>query len=153
MKFTVNDSMSIETEDLLKGKTLQIYWYLLTHGSSGIREIQKELKIPSPSTVSYHINKLVNAELVIQSESTGKYLVKSEVKNGIMGLYIKIGRKMIPRMLLYLSFFSIGSLLSLFIILFQGSVTPVEFLFLLFSLSASGIFIFETYKIWNMKPL
>ncbi|MFW9904749.1 MAG: helix-turn-helix domain-containing protein [Candidatus Thorarchaeota archaeon] len=145
--------MSIETEDLLKGKTLQIYWYLLTHGSSGIREIQKELKIPSPSTVSYHINKLVNAELVIQSESTGKYLVKSEVKNGIMGLYIKIGRRMIPRMLLYLSFFSIGSLLSLFIIFFKGNVTPVEFLFLLFSLSAAGIFIFETYKIWNMKPL
>ncbi|MFX0206847.1 MAG: helix-turn-helix domain-containing protein [Candidatus Hodarchaeota archaeon] len=145
--------MSIETEDLLKGKTLQIYWYLLTHGSSGIREIQKELKIPSPSTVSYHINKLVDAGLVIQSESTGKYLVKSEVKNGIMGLYIKIGRRMIPRMLLYLSFFSIGSLLSLSIILFQGSVTPVEFLFLLFSLIAAGIFIFETYKIWNMKPL
>jgi hypothetical protein len=145
--------MSIETEDLLKGKTLQIYWYLLTHGSSGIREIQKELKIPSPSTVSYHINKLVEAELVIQSESTGKYLVKSEVKNGIMGLYVKIGRRMIPRMLLYLSFFSIGSILSVFIIFFKGSVTPVEFLFLLFSLSAAGIFIFETYKIWNMKPL
>ena len=145
--------MSIEVEDLLRGKTLQIYWYLLTHGNSGIREIQKELKIPSPSTVSYHINKLVQAELVIQSEETGKYLVKSEVKNGIMGLYVKIGRRMIPRMLLYLSFFSIGSLISLFIILFKGSVTPVEFLFLLFSLSAAGIFIFETYKIWNMKPL
>ncbi|UCG01259.1 MAG: winged helix-turn-helix transcriptional regulator [Candidatus Heimdallarchaeota archaeon] len=145
--------MSGDTEDLLRGKTLQIYWYLLTHGSSGIREIQKELKIPSPSTVSYHINKLVQAELVIQSEKTGKYLVKSEVKEGIMGLYIKIGRKMIPRMLLYLSFFSIGSLLSILIILFKGNITPVEFLFLLFSLSAAGIFIYETYKMWNMKPL
>ena len=145
--------MSVEVEDLLQGKTLQIYWYLLTHGSSGIREIQKELKIPSPSTVSYHINKLVQAELVIQSEETGKYLVKSEVKNGIMGLYVKIGRRMIPRMLLYLSFFAIGSLLSVLIILIQGSFTAVEFIFLFFSMSATGIFIFETYKIWNMKPL
>jgi len=145
--------MSAEVENLLQGKTLQIYWYLLTHGNSGIREIQKELKIPSPSTVSYHINKLVQAELVIQSEESGKYLVKSEVKNGIMGLYVKIGRRMIPRMLLYLSFFTIGSLLSVLIILIQGSFTAVEFLFLLFSLSAAGIFIFETYKIWNMKPL
>lgn len=145
--------MGVEAEGLLRGKTLQIYWYLLTHGSSGIREIQKELKIPSPSTVSYHINKLVQAELVIQSEKTGKYLVKSEVKNGIMGLYIKIGRRMIPRMLLYVSFFSVGSLLSLLIILFQGNITAVEFLFLLFSMSAAGIFIFETYKIWKMKPL
>ncbi len=153
MNLSLHDSMSVETEDLLRGKTLQIYWYLLTHGSSGIREIQKELKIPSPSTVSYHINKLVQAELVIQSEKTGKYLVKSEVKNGIMGLYVKIGRRMIPRMLLYLSFFSIGSLLSVLIILFQGSITAVEFLFLLFSMSAAGIFVFETYKIWKMKPL
>jgi hypothetical protein len=147
-------SLSQEVEELLSGKTLQIYWYLLTHGNAGIREIQKELKIPSPSTVSYHINKLVQVNLVIKSEKTGKYIVKSEVKNGIMGLYIKIGRRMIPRMLFYLSFFSIGFLLFLLFLIFRGStLSVVDILFLFFSLSAAGIFIFETYKIWNMKPL
>lgn len=149
-------SMSHEVEELLKGKTLQIYWYLLTHqeGSAGIREIQKDLKIPSPSTVSYHINKLVQINLVSQSETTGKYFVKSEVKNGIMSLYIKIGRRMIPRMLFYLSFFSIGSFLSILFILFRGKeLNTIDLLFLVFSLSAVIIFIFETYKIWKMKPL
>ena len=147
-------SMSQEVEDLLRGKTLQIYWYLLTHGNAGIREIQKELKIPSPSTVSYHINKLVQVNLVVQSEKTGKYLVKSEVKNGIMGLYIKIGRRMIPRMLFYLSYFSIGFFLFLLFLIFRGgNLNLVDILFLFFSLSAASIFVFETYKIWNMKPL
>ncbi|MHA1967186.1 MAG: hypothetical protein ACW964_05235 [Candidatus Hodarchaeales archaeon] len=147
-------SVSPEIEDLLRGKTLQIYWYLLTHGSAGIREIQKELKIPSPSTVSYHMNKLVQVDLVIQSENTGKYLIKAEVKNGIMGLYIKIGRRMIPRMLLYLSFFGMGSFLFLILLFVRGSsITLVDFLFLFFSMSAAGIFSYETYKIWNMKPL
>ena len=149
-------SMSHEVEELLKGKTLQIYWYLLTHreGSAGIREIQKDLKIPSSSTVSYHINKLVQINLVSQSETTGKYFVKSEVKNGIMSLYIKIGRRMIPRMLFYLSFFSVGSFLSILFILFRGKeITTIDLLFLSFSISAVIIFIFETYKIWKMKPL
>ena len=146
--------MSHEVEDLLKGKTLQIYWYLLTHGSAGIREIQKELKIPSPSTVSYHMNKLVQINLVVQSEKTGKYLVKSEVKDGIIGLYIKIGRRMIPRMLFYLSFFSVGSFLSILLIIVQGKgLDTIDLLFLTFSLSAVCIFLFETYKIWKMKPL
>ncbi len=147
-------SLSQDVDDLLSGKTLQIYWYLLTHDNAGIREIQKELKIPSPSTVSYHINKLVKENLVVQSDKSGKYLVKSEVKNGIIGLYIKIGRRMIPRMLFYSSFFSIGFLLfSLLLILRGGNLSIVEILFLFFSLSAACIFIFETYKIWNMKPL
>lgn len=147
-------SISPEIDDLLRGKTLQIYWYLLTHGSAGIREIQKKLKIPSPSTVSYHMNKLVEVNLVLQSEETGKYLIKAEVKNGIMGLYIKIGRRMIPRMLLYFSFFFMGSILFVLLIISRGSVlTLVDFLFLFFSTCAALIFLYETYKIWNIKPL
>ena len=43
----VDDRMADDTiqEDLLKGKALQVYWYLLTHGVKGIREIQKDLNI------------------------------------------------------------------------------------------------------------
>ena len=39
-------SMSHELEELHKGKTLQIYWYLLTHreGSAGIRAFQGKIE-------------------------------------------------------------------------------------------------------------
>lgn len=70
-------------DEILKGKTLQIYWYLLLTGKSGVREIQKQLKIPSSSTVHYHLNKLLQAGLVNQ-DTLDKYFVEEPVKAGIL---------------------------------------------------------------------
>ena len=140
-------------EDMLKGKTLQIYWYLLLSGKSGVREIQKELKISSSSTVHYHLTKLLNTGLVSQ-DTSDKYFIEEPVKAGILGLYIKIGRRMIPRMLFYLSFFLVfGVLYILYLIMNPNSLQIVDLLFLVLSSSGLLFFSFETYKIWKMKPL
>ncbi|MHA1450487.1 MAG: hypothetical protein ACTSP4_13850 [Candidatus Hodarchaeales archaeon] len=88
--------------EILKGKTYDVYWFLLTHNESGIREIQRELKFPSPSTVTYHMNKLIQAGLVKKTRND-KYIVDDIVKNGYLGLYIKIGGRMIPRIVTYIS--------------------------------------------------
>jgi hypothetical protein len=141
-------------EDLLKGKTLQIYWYLLSHGQSGIREIQKQLNIPSSSTVSYHMNKLVNAGLVLQNIKTDKYYIKEEVKTGVLGLYVKFGGLLIPRMAFYLSF-SLTFLISTLLLVISRSL-PLrleDFLFLVFNSLISIIFCFEAIRTYKMKPL
>ena len=140
-------------DEILKGKTLQIYWYLLLTGKSGVREIQKQLKIPSSSTVHYHLNKLLQAGLVNQ-DTLDKYFVEEPVKAGILGLYIKIGRRMIPRMLFYLSFFLVcGVLYISYLILNSNVIQFVDGLFLVLSFSGILFFSYETYKIWKMKPL
>ncbi|WP_455139495.1 helix-turn-helix domain-containing protein [Candidatus Hodarchaeum mangrovi] len=142
-----------DINEVLKGKTLQIYWYLLRSGNSGVREIQKKLKISSSSTVHYHLNKLVSLGLVKQDKME-KYFIEEKVKIGIIGLYIKIGRRMIPRMLFYLSFFGIsGVLFVTYLILRPHPLQLSDLLFLLFSIVGIGIFLYETYKIWNMQPL
>ncbi|GAJ19227.1 unnamed protein product, partial [marine sediment metagenome] len=51
-------------EKVLQGKTLQVYWYILTHNRAGVREIQKALKMVSSGTVSYQLNKLVKAGII-----------------------------------------------------------------------------------------
>ncbi|MFX1511473.1 MAG: hypothetical protein ACFFCQ_02700 [Promethearchaeota archaeon] len=140
--------------DLLQGKTLQIYWYLLTNKEAGIRRIQKDLLISSPSTVSYHVNKLTSVGLVSQSLKTGKYYVLEEVQDGILGLYVKIGRRMIPRFIMYLSYFSFG--IGMFTIFLFQRTSPInleDLLFYLFSCSALLIFSYEAIKVWRMKPL
>lgn len=133
---------------------MKIYWYLLTHGESGIREIQRDLDIPSPSTVSYHINKLVHTKLVVKSPETDKYSIEGPVKTGILGLYIKIGRIMVPRILFYISFFGMGTLLYLILIISRGTfiIHLEDFLFLFFSVSGLTFFSYEAYRIWSMKP-
>ncbi len=142
------------SDELLQGKTMKIYWFLLTHGESGIREIKRHLKISSPSTVSYHMNKLVDAGLVSKS-TTDKYTVEETVKTGIFGLYVKIGTRMIPRMLFYISFFTIGCFLYLLVMFNRGSIVfhTEDFLFLFFVLCGVIFFCYEAYRIWIMKPL
>ncbi|MFX0015819.1 MAG: ArsR family transcriptional regulator [Promethearchaeota archaeon] len=146
--------MEEQSDELLQGKTMKIYWFLLTHGESGIREIKRHLKISSPSTVSYHINKLVDAGLVSKL-STEKYHVEETVKTGIFGLFIKIGTRMIPRMLFYISFFTVGCFLYLLVIFNRETaiIYTEDFLFFIFMISGIIFFSYEAYRIWTMKPL
>jgi hypothetical protein len=146
-----------EPSDTLEGKTLQIYWFLLTHpqGIAGIREIQKELGYTSPSTVAYQINKLISNGIVSKNEETDKYYVNEEVKSGILGFYIRIGYRMIPRLTFYLMIFIIGLLIYLTFAVMRGDefiTDPVNWLFLFFLIFGSIAFIIESYKIWRLKP-
>ena len=61
----------IESE--LKGNTLRIYWPLLRYsaGTVGVREVQRSLGFSSPALASYHLENLVELELV--EKSRGNY--------------------------------------------------------------------------------
>ncbi len=145
--------MDDQESELLHGKCLKIYWYLLTHNASGVREIQRHLKIPSPSTVSYHLNKLIE-EVLVEKKTDDKFTIDSPTKNGIMCLYIKIGTKMIPRMIFYLSFFFVGMIFYVIIIFTRSEFTVhlEDFLFLFFLCSGTAFFGYEAIRIWTMKP-
>lgn len=142
-------------DEILQGKTLKIYWYLLTHPESGIREIQRKLKIASPSTVSYHLNKLVSVGLITKSTKTDKYSVEEATKSGIIGLYIKLGRLMVPRFVFYTTFFGIGIIFYFILIISRRQLTffAEDFLFLFFMINGLVVFAYEAYRIWTMKPL
>jgi hypothetical protein len=137
--------MQQQDPELMQGKTMKIYWYLLTHGESGIRELKRKLNISSTSTVSYNINKLVDSE---------KYMVEETIQSGILGLYVKIGTYMIPRILFYFSFLAVGLILYLFIVSSRSVATLYleDFLFFFFSLSVMLFFGYEAYRVWTMKP-
>ena len=141
--------------DLLQGKSYIIYWFLLKYGESGIREIQKGLNIPSPSTVSYHINKLVESNLVIKNLENDKYFIEEPIKTGILSFYIKIGTYIIPRIIFYVSFFAMGVFLYLLLIFSRPkfNIYTEDLLFFIFTLSAIIFFIYESIKVSNLKPL
>ncbi|MHA2281598.1 MAG: hypothetical protein ACXAC5_12195 [Promethearchaeota archaeon] len=67
-------------EIVFQDKTLQAYWYILTRNRTGVREIQKVLKMASPETASYQINKLVKAGIISKNEENGKYYIKEDVR-------------------------------------------------------------------------
>ena len=57
------------------GKTLDVYLCILTADDGiGVREIWRSLKLSSPSLAQYHVNKLIELEL-IETDIDGKYVI------------------------------------------------------------------------------
>jgi hypothetical protein len=138
-------------ESQLKGKTLLVYWYLLqrsTH-SVGVREVQRALKFSSPSIVVHHLQKLQDLGLV-DKRDTGEYWLMEEVKVGILRLFTRMGRFMVPRYLFYSVLFTtmLATYLTLTII---GQTTP-SFYAVTFGLVATLIFWVETVRLWRARP-
>ncbi|GAH14244.1 unnamed protein product, partial [marine sediment metagenome] len=48
----------------LNGRTLMVYFVILNKKSIGVRELQRQLELSSPSVAKYHLEKLVNMNLV-----------------------------------------------------------------------------------------
>ena len=149
------DEKSSRYEEVLKGKPLQVYWYLLTHGIAGVREIQKSLNFSSPGIVSYQLNKLSELGIISKDEELDKYYVKEEVKSGILGFYIRIGYRMIPRFSIYLSLFVCG-FIAFFILSFvmgDAFIThPGSLLLFCFLTIGTVAFVLESLKIWKIRP-
>jgi len=142
-------------EKVLQGKTLQVYWYILTHHRAGVREIQKALKMVSSGTVSYQLNKLVKAGIISKNDEDGKYYVKEGVKKGVLGFYFRLGPLMIPRYSLYLVINILGVIGYVYLAIIYGDAfitNPASLLFLFFIIYCTSVFIFESIKIWKRKP-
>lgn len=149
------DEDSKHFEEILKGKPLQVYWYLLTHGTAGVREIQKSLNFSSPGIVSYQLDKLLKLGVISQQEESEKYYIKEEVKSGILGFYVRLGYRMIPRFSIYLSLFICG-FLAFFVLSFIMGDTfithPGSLLLFLFLTIGTLAFIIESLKVWKIRP-
>lgn len=94
-----------EVERGLKGRTLEVYLYLQRKKQSGIREIQRDLGLSSPSVAEYQVDKLLNMGLAAK-DSYGRVSVTKKVKVKDLDRYVTFGRFTVPRLAFYASFFS-----------------------------------------------
>jgi DNA-binding transcriptional ArsR family regulator len=147
----MSDDLSL-IESKLKGKTLLVYWYLISSGSRtvGVREVQRALKFSSPSIAAYHLSKLEELGLVRKTEH-GEYELVQEVKIGTLKFFTRIGRFLVPRFLFYSVWFS--TMIILYLILYPQTGDVHNIMSLLFGISAVIIFWFETIKLLHNKPV
>jgi len=98
----------------LRGKTLQVYLYLLRRGDAiGVRELQRALRFSSPSVAHHHLEKLREMKLVSKDEAN-RYRVLEKVDVGILKMFVVVGGKLIPRLIFYAVFLT--ALLTLYMI-------------------------------------
>jgi DNA-binding transcriptional ArsR family regulator len=138
-------------ESVLKGKTLQVYWYIVSQSSQsvGVRQVQRALSFSSPSIAVHHLEKLQDLGLVHKS-GTGEYLLEREVKVGILKFFTRMGRFLVPRYLFYSVFFS--TMLSAYLILCIATQLTPNFYTVTFGALAMLIFWVETVRQWKERP-
>jgi hypothetical protein len=133
----------------LRGNTLRAYWALLNarDGTMGPRELQRRLGFSSPALASYHLNKL--RELGLVSHEGGDYRLLVEVRVGVLKQFIKLGTFLLPRYVLYATMFT--TLLA-YLVANLGEPTFYSSFALLLGALGTGIFWYETIRVWRQRP-
>jgi uncharacterized membrane protein YeiB len=86
----------------------------------------------------------------VEKKGTGEYVLEETVKVGILRLFTKIGRFMVPRYLFYSVLFT--TMLTMYLALsLIGQITP-SFYTVTFGLIAMVIFWVETSRLWRARP-
>ncbi|MGI0049649.1 MAG: hypothetical protein ACREAW_08915 [Nitrososphaera sp.] len=143
-----DDGKKLPIEDQLKGKTLQVYMYLVKRKEAvGVREVQRDLGFSSPSVANYHIDKLVEMALVTQDEY-GRYYVVQKVQVGVLQAFVNIGGLAVPRLSFFAAFFT--TMLIAYVALNLESLNVYA---IGFALAGAASFWFETVRVWIKRPV
>jgi hypothetical protein len=131
----------------LRGKTLQVYMYLLAHGSAvGVREVQKELGFSSPSVAFHHLDKLVNLG-ILEKDQYERYVLVKKVDAGIMSAFVNVGRLTLPRLGFYAAFFSTIAVAYLLV-----DFHVLDLYALIGTVGGAAVFWYEAWRVWRRKP-
>jgi hypothetical protein len=141
--------VSKDQEDVLKGRTLKVYWFMLKAGKPvRVTDIQQKLQFSSPSLVQYHVNKLVEAGLVAE-EQAGFIVKRVEIEHFFM-----LRGVVIPFQVAYACFFATTLAAMLVILARAGSSSLTSFDFLAISVNAValGVAVYETVRTLRTMP-
>lgn len=138
------DAGKVERE--LKGKTLQVYVYMLKRKEPvGVRELQRDLKFSSPSVANYHIEKLIDLNLVSKDEY-GRYYLSQKAQVSVLESFVNVGGRTIPRMSFFAAFFT--TLLIAYVTL---NINAINIHALGFAIAGASAFWFETIRVWRRR--
>ena len=106
----------------IKGNTLKVYLYLLRHGPSELRDIQREVNLSTPSLASYHLGKLVAGGYATQ-DKLGRYVATGEASGQILAGYSNIGVAIVPQLFFFALLFTILTAFFTYMTLYRENVT------------------------------
>ena len=85
----------------ISGTTWNVYLYILTSDKpQGVREVWRALSLSTPSLAQYHINKLLDMQL-IESNSEGKYKASEGEHLDVLRGFVRLRGKLVPRLVFY----------------------------------------------------
>ncbi len=131
----------------LRGKTLQVYLYLLRYGKAvGVREIQKELGFSSPSVAFHHLDKLLGLG-VVEKDQYERYVLAHKVDSGILHSFVSIAGLTLPRLGFYAAFFT--TITASYLYFDRGFL---DLYAVIGTVGGAAVFWYEAWRVWRRKP-
>jgi len=135
--------MSISQE--VRGNALKVYLYLLRHGPSELRDVQRGVGLSSASLASYHLGKLLEGGFVVQDEH-GRYLAVKEASDRVLEGYSRMGPAIVPQLFFFALLFTILVAFFSFEALYASGFT-------VYLVAVCGamvlVFWYETVRLWR----
>jgi predicted transcriptional regulator of viral defense system len=127
-----------DEHDVLTGNTAQVYRYAIKQRKPiGVREVQRALKLSSPTLAAYHLSKLEEAGLLKQTPD-GYVVDKLVLEN-----FVRLRQLLLPKYLFYFAAFATAVLFQM--TLFRPSELTREYVFSTSMLAfAAAFFAYET---------
>ncbi len=127
----------------ISGTTWDIYLHILTSNEPvGVRDVWRTLKLSSPSLAQYHINKLLDMELLVHTKD-GKYSVKENEKIEALRSFVLLKGKLVPRLVFYGAL--IAGVLAAYLVFKPLEWNFPDLFFLAVSVFSIFAFFFEAY--------
>ena len=145
-----DDLSEEELAKAVKGKTLQVYWYMLRHPTPmTAREIQRGTQLSSPSLSMHHLERLKNLGL-IEKNVHGEYSLVRDVRVGVLRYYIGKGRLMVPRFLFYATFYT--SVTAALLTLLWWFIDWYSSVLIILLVSVCAMLWIEAIRTWREQP-
>ncbi len=129
----------------IRGNTLKVYLYLLKHGPSELRDVQRGLGLSSASLASYHLARLSEAGYAGQDDF-GKYYAVEDSSEKILEGYLRVGPTVVPQLFFFSLLFSILVAFFSYETLRSPSFAPY---LIAVSLCVIVVLWFETSRLWR----
>ncbi|MFW9918530.1 MAG: hypothetical protein ACFFED_02955 [Candidatus Thorarchaeota archaeon] len=129
---------------------MSVYALLLTHDKLGVRDIQRYLDFSSPSLALHHLTKLTELELV-EKDNHGEYSVTRLVRVGSLSLFVRLGKRLLPRFLFLATMFS-GMLIVYIAFFLSWPPNGGDIMFVALCLISMAIVLHESQRVWNLSP-
>jgi hypothetical protein len=129
----------------INGNALKVYLYLLRHGPSELRDVQRGIGLSSASLASYHLGKLSEAGFVTQDEH-GRHFALKEASNRVLEGYSRIGPAIIPQLFFFALLFTILVAFFSLAALYASGFTPY---LVVVCVAMVLVFWYETVRLWR----
>jgi len=130
----------------IRGNTVRVYLFVLRNGPCELRDVQRALKLSTPSLAFYHLSRLVQAGNVNRTED-GRYIAVTDISADLLDGYVKFGKRIFPQ-LFFLTLIFTAILVYYAYLIWRVPLDWDDAVTLVFSLSVIVLW-YETLKVWR----